>query len=562
MIPYSLAFFALLAGTTLLQLVPLVNILMLVTASMWPTVLGNAGLIGIALEATLGRLARAWLIVPALAYGGYYAIVIPEHYAAARLQDDRAADAAAVRLSFDPARTALIVGGTVRSDMLLRNYGLPVVYATDSDGPERFRSARYLGKDICAAVAARLPDDTPWTQLQWLDADGKALSVTEGAAGCILEMPEAAPEPRLEAIMLPGPSEVAEVDNARLDVAVTAPDGTRARLRGGIVRPLPWVPAAIIWCGPSLTDDENTDSAKRPVCSGRLLREGELRGGPFQKAEIEQTQRLASALSLSSTRPARQTNARIAAMILARVDDYVGRRRSAELARLDAMIAAPEEHLKPDDDRLLWLRAYPEQLSARADGLMRLLETDIRKGDPTIHRDHLAAEFVAALPDRDIARLGPRLLALYASPAVAREPDHWLWGFDQLVARLGDLGPSALPVLTSENMRDGHVRALCRIGTPAREAAGPLFERMWARDSAGLPLFELAVATRRIGLPVGSVSAFRQKKDGHFLTEAVRVTPTSPTSVCDLAIRRKADAEIASYAAKQAEFWQRHHPIE
>lgn len=558
LIPYSFAFFVVLAGTILLQFVPLVNILMLVTASVWPTLLGNAGLIGIALEATFGRLARAWLIVPAIAYGSYCAIAIPQHYAAARLQDERAAEAARMRVLFNPAHTALVVGGRVRSDLLVREYGLPVVFETASDGPERSRSTRYLGKDICAAAAARLPQDTPWVQLQWLDADGDALGAPQGAAGCILQMPESSPDRKLRAIAMLGPNEAEGFDSSSLDVEMTAPDGTRTSLRGGIARPLLWLPAPFIWCGPSLSDEAAGGSG----CKAGLLREGDLRGWHFQKAETEQTSVLAHALGLSPARPAWQANPRTGALVLARLDAYLARQVAEDLVLLDKMIAAPGAPLKLGEARLLWLKAFPDHLSSRAEGLMRLLEHEVRTGHPTAQAYHLGSELVSALPDSDVVRFGPRILALYTAPAVANARGHWLWNFDRLVERLGDLGPSAIPVLTIRNMRGGQIRALCRIGVPARESAAPLFARFWSKDFGGLELFELAVATQRIGLPMGSVSVFRQQKDRHFLEEAAKVTPDSSASVCDIAANREAAQAHAELAARQAEFYQRHHPGE
>jgi hypothetical protein len=209
------------------------------------------------------------------------------------------------------------------------------------------------------------------------------------------------------------------------------------------------------------------------------------------------------------------------------------------------------------------LKSLPNALSRRSNGLMRLLKYDADKGGKT-HGTYVSAELVAALPPNEFKLLGPQIIALYTGQANAMGSDHWLWSSFALVGRLGDLGPAALPVLTSPNNNDifyghGWVEGLCRVGNAGQAAAEIALTKAWKRDPSGNSLFNLAIATRRIGMAPPPLSEFRQTNDGKVLSEAANVTPTSPASVCTLATDRMEAEEDEKRSDARAVFYQRTH---
>lgn len=75
-LPVSLGFFVVTAAVFLLQVIPVTGVfLMFALAMFWSIVLINAGMIGMAAEAALGRVSRWWLLLPLAFYGGYWSVV-------------------------------------------------------------------------------------------------------------------------------------------------------------------------------------------------------------------------------------------------------------------------------------------------------------------------------------------------------------------------------------------------------------------------------------------------------------------------------------------------------
>lgn len=108
--PWSLWFFAATIAVYLLQRFPITGIfLMIVGAAFWSVILINLGVIGIGLEALVGRVSRLWLIVPLAYFGGYYLLYAKDQAALAGLRAQYARDNAGQSLPFDPARQDLLI---------------------------------------------------------------------------------------------------------------------------------------------------------------------------------------------------------------------------------------------------------------------------------------------------------------------------------------------------------------------------------------------------------------------------------------------------------------------
>lgn len=107
--PWSLWFLIAAALVVLLQRIPFTGIfLMFALAMFWSVFLINAGMIGIAWEVFTGKVGKAWLILPALYFGGYYLAYGWERLELGRVKAELAAQNVGKQLRFDPDRQDLV----------------------------------------------------------------------------------------------------------------------------------------------------------------------------------------------------------------------------------------------------------------------------------------------------------------------------------------------------------------------------------------------------------------------------------------------------------------------
>jgi hypothetical protein len=115
-----------LAALIVLQLPPLPGvILMMFGAAYFAGLLVHLLLASLFLEAAIGRIPRAFVVIPILAYGAYYVAYFQEGW---RLQvAERAAqtDKPEVALRFDPAAQSIVVSG---AEAFVSRYDVPVAY--------------------------------------------------------------------------------------------------------------------------------------------------------------------------------------------------------------------------------------------------------------------------------------------------------------------------------------------------------------------------------------------------------------------------------------------------
>jgi hypothetical protein len=150
--PWSLWFFVATAVVYLLQRFPPTGIfLMLFLAMFWSVILVNAGFIGIGIEALTGRVSLAWLLLPLLYFGGYYAFYAKDQAALAAARAHYAKFNSGKSLPFDPARQDVIFEKG-KGDFhptpqdFVRRFGLKRAF--DANGLVHF-----IGdKDACALV--------------------------------------------------------------------------------------------------------------------------------------------------------------------------------------------------------------------------------------------------------------------------------------------------------------------------------------------------------------------------------------------------------------------------
>lgn len=107
--PVSLWFLIAAVIVVVLQRIPFTGIiLMFALAMFWSVFLINAAMIGITWEALNGKVGKAWLILPALYFGGYYLAYGWERLAVQRITNELATFNADKHLPFDPAARDLV----------------------------------------------------------------------------------------------------------------------------------------------------------------------------------------------------------------------------------------------------------------------------------------------------------------------------------------------------------------------------------------------------------------------------------------------------------------------
>lgn len=135
----------------LLQLLPIPGVfLMIFGAGLITVLLIHAFLIGLFVEAAIGRLPRILMVLPVLVYGGYYVAYWQEgREIAERAAALRAANPGKV-FDFDP-RTHSLVGRELGS--LVQTHDIPVVYEPNTNyKPENYSSMRLMRRDQCDAI--------------------------------------------------------------------------------------------------------------------------------------------------------------------------------------------------------------------------------------------------------------------------------------------------------------------------------------------------------------------------------------------------------------------------
>lgn len=532
-LPLSLLFFVLTGLVFVAQMIPFIGIfLMFALAMFWSVVLVNLGMVGVALEALVGRVSRLWLLLPLAFYGGYYAIAAQDHATLAALSARYAAANEAVRVPFDPASQALVFAGEDNpAAWLTQNYALPVAYTVNTNFPEGHLSHRLMASDVCAEVRA-----SPATGQAFVHAfgfhDGDAIrSRRMDNRFCALSMPE-----RPEQLVVRVARREADTGEGMLPVSrrtttITLPDGRTYTLQGGFAAPLSWLPMPIMGCAlnsgaPSWDCDAGFwRNGFTPIVPG---------GGRYGRDNVV----LAEAIGLRRVAIADRVGAdpaRVRAKIAAVEQATLAR----QLAAVDAMIADPLAEVKDWQTGVLANR--PEALASRADAIMTGIERAAAAGmDPqdryrARESGRILARLLTSLPRDRFVAYGPRVLPLYA----AADDGHWLWEAETLLRRLGDLGVGAAPYLIRRralggNVNNAGIEGLCRIGPPARAIAAPVLHEKWRtlqsgdRDLAR----DLVVAMRRIGISVPPPVEDKRGRIAAVVAEWADVTPASPPRVC------------------------------
>jgi len=139
----------------LLQLFPYTGvILMVLGGALWCGLAVQAFLIGLGVEAALGRVPRFLLVVPLAAYAGYYVMYLQQtREIHAKAEQLRASNPSLV-LPFDPTQHSLVLP-QMHAQLVAGHYDVPMTYdANPNFKPEGFVSHRLLNRQQCTDATA------------------------------------------------------------------------------------------------------------------------------------------------------------------------------------------------------------------------------------------------------------------------------------------------------------------------------------------------------------------------------------------------------------------------
>lgn len=258
-------------------------------------------------------------------------------------------------------------------------------------------------------------------------------------------------------------------------------------------------------------------------------------------ARLRQSAASALAIATAGRRPLTEAEQEAVSRTLKAIAERPDAPTADDLALLRTIILHPTADWLPNFSEVF--RKHPDAGLQLADALVAGFAQTASRDDPERQNDlrRAIARAIADLPPGSFADQGPAILRAAAIPGALKDAH-------TLLARLGDLGAPALPLLTAGLAERGDAEAaaygLCRVGPPAVGAAPALVALQttggtWNRDRSRV--FALALA--RIGRPdlirrpspeayTNVSSAGKRYDDAWFDAVPPTISPASPPEVC------------------------------
>jgi hypothetical protein len=531
--PWSLWWFVLTAFVYALQLFPPSGIfLMLLMAPFWSIFTINLGFITVILEVVFGRVPVSWLLLPGLWFGGYFATAYLSHSHVATLDAQIRAINAAERIPFDPAKQALVLVPSQNilshtADNIVREYRIPVAYTMQRD-PKGLdhRATRLMANPQCQTIRQdqRYTMARVFAQPIYEEAVEKYRRIPSNI--CSVSMPE---DPVLPTLRVEGKQEKHDdhiTPYVLTRMSVYNAEGTLlAQPVSGHANPLSWLPMPILGCG------LNSGAAKWQCMTmfwrGNVGLGGRKSYGSAADEVIPEVLGLARASSLARREE-------IAAVQVSLVTALVDKSARDALSAIDAVIADPTKQIIIHD--VSAVRANLALLGDRAPAIVEAIARSLANGRRTYETARVLQDLLAHLPATEFDAVSGALLATLNAQSLLNEATV----AGSLANRLGQLGPTALPVLeqlvfsTPKRPVTGAFYGLCRIGAAAAHRAELIAELASdglhrERDTA------IYVALRRMGrddiIARERATGTRFKNIDTRLDERT-IAPDSPPNVC------------------------------
>ncbi|MFT3730453.1 MAG: hypothetical protein QM780_03365 [Hyphomicrobium sp.] len=531
-LPASLWWFVITAAVYALQVFPIPGIfLMMFAAPFWSVLTINVGFLSLALEALTRRINRIWLIAPVAWFAGYALLTLFSHAEVWKLEKQFAAYNASQHLAFDghnqtvvfPSRGFNLQNG---ASELVQNYDVSSAYQ-ESQGNKisGYLAYRLAPNDLCdkvransayreAGISAWGIHDRPFGERQRKRVEGV----------CVLRLPE---EPQLEPLFLSETSE--DVRSFILPyrlVKTTIEHGTESiTLLSGRASPLTWFPIPVMGCA-------LIDSSSSWDCVVQFWRSSVEIPHPDGTASTS-VSTVATALGLKYSPVAERITA-IDAARLPNVDNVVDDSIQRATATIDSVIANPAQRIMRSDVRGLDKR--PDIIAPRAEKMGEAVRGALDNG--FLETANVLEDLLAILPSD---QFDPVARTLLADLKQRRRVDYNM-ASEMFVARLGDFGADAIPVLqhlafeVDAFRRRAALVGLCRAGpvaAPLADRINHILTTTYRGDNSHEPAFVALLRIGRRDLAEQDPHADSEYRNRDYKNWLATVTPDSPVSICD-----------------------------
>ncbi len=154
--PFSSKVFVFLLIFLALEVLPLPGLyLTFLGGSLFAGLLVHLLLASLFVEAVMGRIPRALILVPVIAYGAYYAAYFREGWRVAQVTEKLRITNPGKVYDFDPAANSLVMD---RAQEFVETHDVPVVYEPNKNFPEGYLSERLITRAQCRRHQKRYPE--------------------------------------------------------------------------------------------------------------------------------------------------------------------------------------------------------------------------------------------------------------------------------------------------------------------------------------------------------------------------------------------------------------------
>jgi hypothetical protein len=535
--PFSLIFFAATAVLFALQAFPFTGVfLMILAAPFWSIALVNAGFVGVGVEAALGKVSRAWLLLPLAWFAGYGYFAAQSRLEAERVRQEMLIDNAKGALAFDAKTDDLIIGegrrdmpfDAARAVEFITHYDIPKVFdKVFRNNGFGHQVVQFSAGAECEQMRARLDGryDIDFSVFPFRE-NGKPVP-----GACILGFP-AEPGPRAFHTTWAEKAWSSKLADFKVTtLTITAPTEKKITRSFGQAAVLGLLPMPVIGCA------LNSAAPSWP-CFATFWRSSV--GLPTDEKEFILARHLvADALGLRPSRGAATRDAPSAREVPGQVAKAFEDVEAAALAKLDQVLARDRAALKYNLHDMTPIRDKPALWRSRMDQMADFFVENFNRRADARGVSEVIDTLFEAMPAEDFGRYAPRL-----AEVIRQRPAGDCGEGRAVIGRIGEAGAAALPaieVVAARNPGRGCilylVRSICRAG-PAAEPMVGYVKNVFDQYSPGNNdhfYFAAYRALMRLGhadYVRGRVGPARNTREKKLMTELAAITPSSPMTVC------------------------------
>lgn len=509
--PWSVRILIGVGALFLLQAFPYTGVfLMLFAASLWSAPLINLAVIVAGLEALTGRIPRGLVLVPILWFGLYAIAVVREEAGLVQAQSDVSQTNASVRpIDYDPEKHGLVANGFTSSvrlknfvDKLLLNHSLPVVYyEAGRENNRTMWAARLATGSLCESLAER-KRGTKVKVSNYHQSWAKFHNIGATTKVCIVAFAERPTHQQTIRV-----SQVKSVErvgglSVRMRTTTASSDDQQAQVHRASAAVLRRFPVPMLGCALN-------SGAPSWDCFAAFMRRKRVWFGENTHGKVD----IGKVLKFTGT-PPRGFGQAANQVVVDRLRDADNRFDADRYALLEEFLQDPAAFGR-DRTYTRLFQHEPEKLSPYADRIVSTLVEAANKAKPIDEKTaapvRAIAKLAALLSDEDIHRNSGQILS-----ALDRRKQRWHNNIRPLMRRTASLREAAVPMLIRRLERHSRQRrlsryesdaviALCRMGLPYAEPAGPKLLEIWRRRNSKRQLSKRLESKRKAALDYPSL---------------------------------------------------------